>query len=110
MADDDPLALCRHELTAIAAATETAVADILSAAEALGEAPPEERAAAIRRIVAACQYHDMIGQRVQRIEAALTTLTAGGDAAAVLCDGGGPRDGAIGQDEIDALFADIAQK
>ena len=56
MADDDPLALCQRELAAIVAATETAVTDILGAIEALRDAPPAARAAAITEIVAACQY------------------------------------------------------
>ena len=53
MADDDPLALCQRELAAIVAATETAVTDILGAIEALRDAPPAARAAAITEIVAA---------------------------------------------------------
>ena len=111
MADDDPLALCQRELAAIVAATETAVTDILGAIEALRDAPPAARATAITEIVAACQYHDMVGQRVQRIEAALHELVAGGDAAAaVLRDGAGPSAGAINQDDIDALFNDAAEE
>lgn len=109
MANDDPLALCRRELAAIAAATETAVTDILGATETLAAASPAARAAAITEIVAACQYHDMIGQRIQRIEAALNELVTGGDAAAALRDGAGSRDSAIGQDDIDALFNDAAE-
>ncbi|MEC8054267.1 MAG: hypothetical protein VX131_06420 [Pseudomonadota bacterium] len=110
MADADPLALCQRELAAIVAATETAVTDILGAIEALRDAPPAARAAAITEIVAACQYHDMVGQRVQRIKAALHELVAGGDAAAVLRDGAGPSAGAIDQDDIDALFNDAAEE
>ena len=76
------MALCPRELAAIVAATETAETDILGAIEALRDAPPAARAVAITEIVAACQYHDIVVQRVQRIEAAFYELVAGGDAAA----------------------------
>jgi hypothetical protein len=104
-----------RELAAIRATAEDAAARILDSAEGLMALADKEEAEeiqeAIMTIMAACGFHDLVGQRVTKISKTLDRVIAtrlGGKEPATEetseIDGPTLPEMGAGQDEIDALF------